>query len=456
MSLRSKSKLNLFSDKEYFRKLFTLALPIAFQQLMLASVAAGDSIMLGRLNQNAMSAVSLATQVQFVQNLFLFGFAEAALILGAQYWGKGNKKAIRDIFCTMLKISIIVSFAFFGACELIPEKLMWLFTSEPELIEIGTSYLRIAGWSYLLTGISQSYLTIMKVSDHATTSSVISTTSVVLNIVLNAVFIFGLLGAESMGADGAALATLIARIVEILLCIFISCGKTYIRPGINAFFNGDKLLTKDFYRNLAPLLGAAILWGVGFTSYTSAMGHLGTDATAANAVAAVVRDLMCCLCNGVANAGGIIVGNELGRAELEKGKAYGIKTAVMSVIIGVLCCIIIIASTPLVLSFMVLTEQAAVYLSGIMIIMGIYMIGRCMNTVIINGIFASGGDTMFDVYSLIVCMWGISVPFAFLGVFVFHWSPYLVYTFTVLDEMVKIPWVVYHFRKYKWVKDLTR
>ena len=443
-------------DRDFYRKMISLTMPIAFQQFMLAAVAAADSIMLGRLEQNAMAAVSLATQIQFVLSLFTFAFAEAAMILGAQYWGKGNKKAIGDIFCTMLKTSVLVSAVFSGACELIPERLMWLFTSEPELIAIGASYLRIAGWSYLLTGISQCYLTIMKISDHATASSAISSIAVVVNIILNAIFIFGLLGMESLGSDGAALATLISRIIEVFLCLSVSCKGTYIRPALKGFIHGSRILSADFYHHLVPLLGAAILWGVGFTSYTSAMGHMGTDAAAANAVAAVVRDLMCCLCTGVAVAGGIIVGNELGKGELEKGKTYGIKAAVMSVIIGIGCCLVIIAVIPFVINFMVLTDTARKYLSGIMVIMAVYMIGRCMNTVIINGVFACGGDTKFDVYSLIVCMWCISIPLAFLGVFAFNWSPYLVYVFTGFDEIIKIPWVIIHFRKYKWVRDLTR
>lgn len=443
-------------NKEFYKKLTALTLPIAFQSLMLAAVAACDSIMLGRIDQNAMSAVSLATQIQFVQNLFLFAFAEASVVLGAQYWGKGNKEAIKDIFCIVLRISAVVSVVFFALCELIPERLMWLFTSEPELIEIGAGYLKIAGWSYLITGFSQSYLTIMKVTDHATSSSAISSFAVILNIIINAILIFGLFGFKAMSARGAATATLIARITEMILCLVITCGKSFIRPSFKGMFKRNKILSSDFYKIMLPLLGAAILWGVGFASYTAAMGHMGKDATAANAVAAVVRDLMCCLCNGISSAGGILVGNELGKGDLEKGKRLGIKTSILSVIIGIGCCLFIIATIPFVKSFMVLTDAAKSYLTGIMIIMAVYMIGRCMNTVIINGIFASGGDTMFDMYSLIVCMWGISIPLAFLGVFVFNWSPYMVYFFTVFDEMVKIPWVVYHFKKYKWVKDLTR
>lgn len=453
------SKFNntsLFSDKEYYKKLLFLTLPIAFQSLMSSAVAACDSFMLGRVDQNALAAVSLASQIQFVQSLFVFGCAEAAVVLGAQYWGKGNKKAVKEILCIILRVNIFVSVLFCLACEIIPEKLMWLFTNEATLIDIGAQYLRIAGWSYLIVGISYSYLTIMRVSDHATAGSVISSGAVVLNIILNGIFIFGLMGIAPMSANGAALATLIARIIELVMCIVISAGRSYIRPDIKYLLHINKLLSLDFTKIALPLLGGAILWGVGFTAYTSAMGHMGTDATAANAVAAVVRELMCCLCNGIASAGGIIVANELGKGDLAKGKEYGIKTSKLSIIIGFASTLIVIAVIPLVKSFMVLTPEAGRILTGIMVIMGIYMIGRVINTVVINGIFACGGDTLFDMYSLLVCMWCISLPLAFLGVFVFHWSVYLVYTFTVFDELVKLPWVYIHFKKYKWVKDLTR
>lgn len=446
----------LFSDKEFYNKLLHLALPISFQSLMLAAVAAADSVMLGRINQNFMSAVSLATQIQFVQNMFIFAISGAGVILGAQYWGKGNRKALQNIFCIMLRYSGLISMIFCVACETIPEMLMKLFTNEPILIEIGVPYLKIAGWSYFLTGISQCYLTMMKVTDRAKLSAIISSTSVILNIILNAIFIFGLLGAPAMNANGAAFATLISRIVEVILVFLVSTGNGFVRPSIKGLFLINKLLSKDFLKALAPVTGASLLWGIGFTSYTSVMGHMGVDATAANAVAAVVRDLMCCLCNGIASAGGIIVGNELGKGELKKGKEYGIKLAVLSAVIGVACCIIIISVSPLVVSFMVLEEKAKSYLIYMMIIMAVYMIARCIATVVINGIFSSGGDTLFDVYSLIVFMWGIAVPLAFLGAFRFHWPVLLVYACTCVDEIGKIPWVIHHFRKYKWVKDLTR
>ncbi len=446
----------LIDKKEFYRNLTRLALPIALQSLMLASVAAGDALMLGKVAQDEMTAVSLATQIQFVQNMFLMAVTGAGAILGAQYWGKGDRRTLEDIFNLMLRFCGILSVIFFLACELAPGLLMHIFTHDAPLIVIGSSYLRIAGWSYLLTGISQCYLTIMKVSEHVKPGAIISSCAVILNIILNAVFIFGLLGAPKMQARGAALATTISRIIELALCVAVSSKASYIRPAFDRFMRISKQLKADFIRQCLPLMGGSLCWGVGFTSYTAIMGHMGTDAAAANSVSAVVRDLICCMCNGIGSAAGIMVGNELGAGRLEVGKAYGKKLKNLSYVIGFLSTALVLAVTPFVVRMVILTEQARGYLTGMMVIMSVYMIGRCVNTVTINGVLDGGGDTLFDMYSLIVCMWLIAIPLALAGAFVLHWSPLAVYACTCLDEVGKIPWVMIRFRKYKWVQDLTR
>lgn len=442
--------------KAFYRNLARLALPISLQSLMLASVAAGDALMLGKVAQNEMTAVSLATQIQFVQNMFLSAVTMAGAILGAQYWGKGDRRTLEDIFHLMLRFCGILSVVFFLACELAPELLMRIFASDASLIAVGSSYLRIAGWSYLLTGISQCYLAMMKVSEHVKPGAVISSCAVLLNIGLNAVLIFGLLGAPRMEARGAALATTISRVAELLLCIAVSAKVSCIRPAFGRFLKLPKGLKSDFIKQCLPLLGGSLCWGIGFTSYTAIMGHMGSDAAAANSVAAVARDLICCMCNGIGSAAGIIVGNELGAGRLETGKAYGIKLKNISYLIGFISTGLVLAVTPLVVNMVILTAQARKYLVGMMVIMSVYMIGRCVNTVTINGVLDGGGDTIFDMYSLIVCMWLIAIPLALMGAFVLHWSPLAVYACTCLDEVGKIPWVMLRFRKYKWVQDLTR
>ncbi|MCQ2432622.1 MAG: polysaccharide biosynthesis C-terminal domain-containing protein, partial [Clostridia bacterium] len=321
---------------------------------------------------------------------------------------------------------------------------------------IGIDYLKIAGWSYLLTGISQCYQALFKVTEHTPQAARISSTAVVINIVLNAVFIFVLFGMPALHVRGAALATLIARIIEFLWCVILSLRPDYIRLYLPGLLGRYGVLASDFIKCALPLLGASLLWGVGFTSYSAFMGHMGTDAAAANSIASVVRDLVCCLCNGLANGGGILVGNELGAGRLDSGKLYGDRLAIMSFILGGISTLIMLAVTPLLMLFVKLTDGARTDLIIMMLIMSFYMIGRVVNTIVINGIFAAGGDTMFDFYSLIVVMWMMAVPLAALGTFVFHWPVGVVYACTCLDEVGKIPWVMFHYKKYKWVKDLTR
>lgn len=230
----------------FYRKLFRLMVPIMLQNLMLALVAVADAFMLGGVDQNYMSAVSLATQIQFIQNMFLTAATASLGILGAQYWGKGDLDTLDDIFCMAIRLCGIVSVAFFGACVLFPQYLMLLFTNENILIGYGVDYLKIAGFSYLLTGISQCYLVIMKTSEHAKTTAVISSFTVCINIALNAVFIYGGFGVTPMGVRGAALATLIARVLELGISVVISYMPGYIYPKLTYLFRRNRGLAEDF------------------------------------------------------------------------------------------------------------------------------------------------------------------------------------------------------------------
>lgn len=442
-------------DKSFYKKLWQLMVPIVLQNLMLAMVAVADAFMLGGVEQNYMSAVSLATQIQFIQNMFLSAATASLGILGAQYWGKKDLNALDSIFCMALRLCGVVSLIFFCLCVFMPQYLMLIFTNETELIEYGVSYLQIAGFSYLLTGISQCYLITMKVSDHARTTAIISSITVCINILLNAIFIFGMFGITPMGVRGAALATLISRLLELIGAVAVSYNKNYIHPKLKHLFKRNRQLSKDFRKCALPLLGACLFWGVGFTSYSSFMGHLGVDAAAANSVAAVIRDIVCCFSGGISSAAGIIIGNELGAGNLEKGKTYGKKLLKISFVCGIAVALIMCAAAPIILHFVKLTPQAASYLKGMFGVIAFYMIGRSVNDVTINGIFGAGGDTLFDMYSLAVCMWCIAIPLAAAGTYLFHWPVVLIYACTCIDEVGKLPWVLYHFKKYKWVKDLT-
>ena len=443
-------------DKREFRKkLLSLVLPITFQQFMLAVVSASDALMVGVIGQDLLSAVSLASQITFVYNLFLTAMTIGTSMFAAQYWGKGDKDAVERILGIVLRSSMSVSFVFFLGATFLPEYLMRIFTPDPELIHYGVQYLQIVGITYLLCGISQIYLCIMKNSGLASMSMIISSTAAFLNIVLNAVLIYGLFGAPRMEAAGAAAATAIARAAE-LLWVFWELRKTgrvkirflYIRKP-------DQGLKKDFWHYTLPVLGNELVWGGGFTMYSVIMGHLGTDAVAANSIANIVKNLIASLAGGIGNGGSIMVGNELGAGRLEMAKAYGKKLCHIAVVSGILSGIFLLLISPLVLQVTDLSPKAEGYLKWMLVMCAVYMVGKYVNGTTIGGIFCAGGDSRFGFLCDAVTLWCFTVPVGLLAAFVLKWPVLAVYFIVNSDEIVKLPAVYLHYGKYKWLKDLT-
>ena len=443
-------------DKREFRKkLLSLVLPITFQQFMLAVVSASDALMVGVIGQDLLSAVSLASQITFVYNLFLAAMTIGTSMFAAQYWGKGDKDAVERILGIVLRSSMSVSFVFFLGATFLPEYLMRIFTPDPELIHYGVQYLQIVGITYLLCGISQIYLCIMKNSGLASMRMIISSTAAFLNIVLNAVLIYGLFGAPRMEAAGAAAATAIARAAE-LLWVFWELRKTgrvkirflYIRKP-------DQGLKKDFWHYTLPVLGNELVWGGGFTMYSVIMGHLGTDAVAANSIANIVKNLIASLAGGIGNGGSIMVGNELGAGRLEMAKAYGKKLCHIAVVSGILSGIFLLLISPLVLQVTDLSPKAEGYLKWMLVMCAVYMVGKYVNGTTIGGIFCAGGDSRFGFLCDAVTLWCFTVPVGLLAAFVLKWPVLAVYFIVNSDEIVKLPAVYFHYGKYKWLKDLT-
>lgn len=441
-------------DKDFLRKLITLVLPIAFQQFMLALVSASDVLMLGELSQSALSAVSLATQITFVQNLFLAAMTIGLSVLAAQYWGKKDVKTVEKIFAYVLKITVLISAVFAAAAFLVPTYLMRIFTQDALLVEEGAVYLRVVSVSYLLTGISQIYLCILKNSGKAFKSSIISSVSVLVNIALNAMLIFGLLGMPKLQIAGAALATVIARVVEVVWCILETGKKDRVKLRY-ANFKKDAVLCRDFWNYTFPILGNEIVWGCGFTMYSVIMGHLGSDAVAASSIANTVKNLLVCFCLGLASGGGIIVGNELGAGRLEAAKNYGRKLCKMALICGAASGVLLLALVPFILGAVNLSGQSLFYLKWMLIMCSYYLIGKSINTTTIAGIFCAGGDSKFGLLCDVVVMWGIMVPMGLIAAFVLKLPVPVVYFLLNLDEILKLPAVYRHYKKYKWVKDLT-
>lgn len=443
-------------DKVFYAQLCSLVIPIAFQQFMLAVVSASDAVMLGMLSQDSMSAVSLGGQVQFVFSLYLAAMTIGGSMFAAQYWGKKDKAAVERILGMALRYTLPVSLLFTLAAAIAPEWLMQIFTNEPALVGYGGEYLQAVSLSYLFCGISQVYLCIMKNSGRTAKSSLISSACVVINIVLNALLIFGLLGLPAMGVAGAAVATVIARAVEMLWAIADSRKPNRIKLHMPNLLHTEKSLRWDFWKCTIPVLGNEIVWGVGFTMGSVILGHMGSDAVAANSIAGIVKNLLICFCSGIGIGGGILVGNELGAGNLEKARTYGDRIAKLSIIGGAATGGFLLAIRPLILHFANLTPQAAEYLQGMFLICAYYCIGKAVNSTTIGGIFCAGGDSKFGFLCDTVTLWCITVPLGLLAAFVWDLPVLAVYFIINLDEIVKLPAVYKHYKKYKWVKNLTQ
>lgn len=442
------------NDKTFKKKLISLILPMTLQFFVFALVPVSDAIMLLFLSQEAMTSVSLATQVPFVMNLFTYAITAGGAIFAAQYWGKGDMKSIEKLFGYMFTLSLPVMAVFFCCAMFAPAATMSIFTDVPELIEGGIPYLRYASFSYIFMTLAMIYETLLKNVGFVKQCTIASVVIVFLNIILNAVFIFGLFGAPEMGISGAALATSISNFTGFLLCLIFNLRLTKFRLRISNVFRVDKDLRKRFSKYTLPFLLNQLLWGFGFEMITIIMGHLGTDAASANSITAIVKDLASCLCYAIGSGSVIVIGNELGAGNLDKAKDYGNRLFKITIVSGIILGLICAASAPLILHFTNLTETAEHYLFVMLMMCSYYILGRSINSTLIGGIFSAGGDTKFGFICDTITMWAFIVPVGFLAAFVFDWPVMVVYFLLNLDEIVKLPAVFIHYRKYKWVKNI--
>lgn len=435
------------------KEIVRLALPIALQQFMTALVGACDAIMLGKLSQDAMSAVSLATQVTFVFNLFMFAFMAGENMFVAQYYGKGDYTGISQVFSLVTKICGCIAVVFLAGTLFFPEQLMRILTNEETLIVLGSEYLRVIGISYVFSGIAQTFLAIMKNCGAVNMSTLINGVMVILNIVLNAVFIFGLSGFPKMGIKGAALATALATVVQFLWSVgYVLCRIRAVKFSLRSC---EKKLFGRFWQKAVPLLINNLAWGIGFSMYSVIMGHLGTDAVAANGIANISKNLVVCFCLGLGNAGSIIVGNRLGADRLQEAKEVGETLTQTAIIAGIVSGLVLIALSPFITKMVDLTPTARGYLQKMLLISSYYIAGKSVNCMTIGGIFAAGGDSKFGMLCDSVTLWCIIVPLGCICAFILKLPVMIVYFVLNLDEIIKLPVVYKHYKKYKWIKNLT-
>ena len=456
MNTKSMNTKQTIKKDTFYSQIFRLVLPIIIQNLLSAAVSSADVVMLNYVGQSSISAVSLASQYASVLFMVFYGLGTGATMLCAQYYGKGDMQAIQVIEGIALRFSLGISLLFAGAAFFLPEQMMRIFTNDQELIMVGASYLRCMSVCYLCWGITEVYLAVLRSIGRVVVSTAMNVLAFSLNVGLNAVFIFGLFGAPKLGAMGVAIATSLSRLIELAACFGVSLFSKDIKLDVRYLFVKNKVLFSDFVRLSLPALGNDISWSLAFSMYSVIIGHLGTDAVAANSFVIVVRNFGTILCFGTASAGGILLGKIIGENKLEEAQDGAKKLMKLTVLTGAAGGLIILAASPIVLSYAQLTEQSMHYLKYMLLINTYYVMGAAVNTTLIAGVFRAGGDSRFGFICDTIDMWVYAVPLGFLAAFVLKLPVMWVYFLICTDEFVKWPWVIRHYRSGKWLNNITR
>ena len=442
--------------KNFYKDLRNVVQPMAIQNLISSAVNSADVIMLGYISQTAIAASSLAGNVAFILFMISTGLSSGLVMLGAQYWGKKDTEAIKTLLGIGLRICCSVEIIVACIAAFYPRILMLIFTKDEALIAEGCRYLRAASFSYVCLSFSQMFQAGFKSIERVKIVTITSTTSLFLNIGLNAVFIFGLLGVPKMGITGVGIATSIARFIEMVICFIYAGHQTDIKFSVSCVFRRNKLLTRDFFKYSLPAVGNELVWGSAFAMYSVIMGHLGEDIVAANSVVNTVRQLGSVLCFGMAYGGAIVVGKYMGAGDMAVAERNASRLARVTIFSGVLGAVLLICLYPVLPYIADLNETAAHYRNILLFINAYSLIGASINTVLICGIFRAGGDSKFGFVADIINMWCVSVPLGLLAAFVFKLPPLWVYFILFLDEFEKMPFVIHHYFKKGWLRNITR
>ncbi len=447
--------MNQTEKKEFRKTLKALALPFALQNLLTALVGASDALMLGRLTQEAIAAVSLANQISFVMALFYGAALGGIAVFIAQYYGKKEYSKVKSFLGMAVRYAAAICLVFFLLTTCMPDRLMRIFTNDSELIRIGAEYLRIVGFSYLFTGISQAFLMTMKIVGDAKLSVIISAVVVSVDMFADLFLIYGIGSFPGLGANGSAYSTIVVEIIAMLWCIAWMMRKQDVRLKLRNLLEFSKENEKDIWHVIPGFLASSLSWGISISMHSFLMGHLGTDVTAAFSVTNVALELIQCVTRGLASGSSIMIGELLGRNDLAKAERYGDRFWKVSLYCGLFNVVLLLIIGPIVYYFYVLEPLAKSYLVKMLMFSAIYMIAYAFNSIITCGVFPAGGDSAYDAKSVILATWCFAIPLSLLGCFVFHWPVMLVYIVMCCDEIIKVPFIYPHYRKKIWLKNLT-
>ncbi len=448
--------LEMFTDRDFYQQMLKLALPIIIQNFISSFLNMLDTVMVGRLGETEIAAVGIANQYFFFFNMFMFGLCAGCGVFISQFWGKGDLPNIKRILGIGLGSSIAFALGFMILGLLVPGKIMALFNNDPLVIRLGAKYLKIVLASYLFTSITFSYNFALRSIGNTIQPMLISGLALVCNAFFNYLFIFGKMGAPAMGVEGAALATVIARVVEAsILVVVIYKGKGALAASFKELTNLSLEFVKKSYRTILPVILNDICWGFGTMVYAAVYGRMGTQAVAAVQISNTVNNLFMVVIFGMSSAAAVMVGQSIGAGQERIGKEYAKRFSILAVVAGIGLGLLLATVSPLILDMFNLSKLARDYSQIILYIISVVFFIRVFDIILIVGILRGGGDARQALLIEGFTMWFIGVPLTILGAFVFKLPIYTVYALALLEEIAKGILGIIRLKSGRWINNVT-
>ncbi len=447
----------ILKDKNFYKTMLGIALPIALQNLISSSLNMVDTLMITELGNSNIAAVGLANQVFFFFALILFGINSGSSIFVAQFWGKRDVKNIRRILGIALMIGGALSIVFATSAFFMPKAIMKIFTKEIDVIELGVRYLKIVSISYLLTAVSFSFSVASRSIGQAKVPMIVSAIALLINTAFNWLLIFGNFGFPQLGIEGAALATLISRIIEMALILFITYrnrNALAAKPRELLDISADFLA--KFFKTTTPVILNEFFWSLGMVMYSIAYARIGKEATATVQISTTIQNIFMVMSMGMANACAVMIGNKIGADNKDEALTYAKTFSILGPATGIILGGLLYLLSPVVLKlFNNLTPEVYYSARRMLIVISLTMSIRIFNAILIVGILRSGGDTKFSMFLEMGSVWLVGVPLAFLGALVLKLPVYWVLAMVSLEEVVKATVGIPRLLSMKWVRNVV-
>jgi putative MATE family efflux protein len=444
------------NDRDFYRRLREIAVPITLQGLVNFGVNMVDTVVMGSLGEVSLSAVSLANQFCFLFMILNFGLGGGAGVLTGQFWGKGDRESIGKTLSIVYKITAALAFLFFIAAQFFPDTVMSLYTRDTVVIAQGSVFLRVISWSYLLQGISTISAIVLRTVGIVRLTLVTSAITLANTILMNWIFVFGNLGAPRMGTAGSALATSISRLLEfIVIAVYMLRWDKRIQFRLKALLHIDRAIFADYRKRGLPVLLSDLLLAVGMNIVAAIMGRIGRDFVSAYAIAGVVWQLTTVVLMGTSGASAVIIGNTVGERRYGDAQKYGVTFLAIGVLVGLFAGVIVFLLKDFAIGFYNVSEDTKGIARDLMSAIALLAVFSSVQMMLTKGVLRAGGDTVFLMVADVLFLWAASVPLGMLAAFKLGWPALLVLLCLKVDEVIKAVWCTARLFGKKWIRNVT-